>query len=124
MRDEIKLDDATIEAIAMRVAAVLERSRDARRDELMTAAEVATWWGVERSWVYEHARELGVIRLGEGPSPRLRFDRSRLQAYLDRKSATDERVDAPPRAFRSQSSRPERVPLLQSRPRRTVPRGR
>jgi hypothetical protein len=41
---------------------------------LLSAAEVSEWWGVERSWVYEHAGELGAIRLGKGRRPRLRFD--------------------------------------------------
>jgi hypothetical protein len=41
---------------------------------LLTAAEVAARFSVDRSWVYAHARELGVVRIGEGPRPRLRFD--------------------------------------------------
>ena len=41
---------------------------------LLTAAEVAERFGVDRSWVYAHARELGVVQLGAGPRPRLRFD--------------------------------------------------
>lgn len=43
-------------------------------DRLLTAAEVARRFSVERSWVYAHARELGVVKLGGGPRPRLRFD--------------------------------------------------
>jgi hypothetical protein len=43
-------------------------------DRLLTAAEVADRFSVDRSWVYAHARELGVVRLGRGPRPRLRFD--------------------------------------------------
>lgn len=43
-------------------------------DRLLTAAEVAARFNVARSWVYEHARELGVVHLGNGPRPRLRFD--------------------------------------------------
>lgn len=65
------LDAATIRAIAHEVARVLGRSGG---DVLMTATEVATIFNVARSWVYEHAEELGVIRLGDGPRPRLRFD--------------------------------------------------
>ena len=41
---------------------------------LLTAAEVAARLAVARGWVYAHARELGVVRLGDGPRPRLRFD--------------------------------------------------
>ena len=65
------LDSATIRAIAHEVARVLGR---AGGDGLLTANEVATTFNVARSWVYEHAEELGVIRLGDGPRPRLRFD--------------------------------------------------
>ena len=43
-------------------------------DRLLTAAEVAARFSVDRSWVYAHARELGVVKLGSGPRPRLRFD--------------------------------------------------
>jgi hypothetical protein len=41
---------------------------------LLTAAEVAARFSVDRSWVYAHARELGVVKIGNGPRPRLRFD--------------------------------------------------
>lgn len=41
---------------------------------LLTARQVAEYLSVERSWVYEHATELGAIRLGAGPRARLRFD--------------------------------------------------
>jgi hypothetical protein len=43
-------------------------------EPLLTAAEVAARFSVDRSWVYAHARELGVLRIGDGPRPRLRFD--------------------------------------------------
>jgi hypothetical protein len=41
---------------------------------LKTPAELAEWLNVKPSWVYEHAEELGVLRLGTGPRARLRFD--------------------------------------------------
>ena len=43
-------------------------------DRLLSPAELADWLSVERSFVYEHADELGVLRLGTGPRARLRFD--------------------------------------------------
>ena len=43
-------------------------------DGLIDAAEVARKLGVSRDYVYSHADEFGVIRLGKGPKPRLRFD--------------------------------------------------
>lgn len=43
-------------------------------EPLLTAAEVAARFRVDRGWVYAHARELGVVKIGAGPRPRLRFD--------------------------------------------------
>ncbi|MGH2973728.1 MAG: hypothetical protein ACRDLL_02525 [Solirubrobacterales bacterium] len=69
----IKLDPQTIEAIARRVVELLER-RGLQGRELVDAAELARRLGIERSWVYSHAIELGVVKLGGGTKPRLRFD--------------------------------------------------
>jgi hypothetical protein len=85
-------DDALVEAVAHRVIALLgeqatdggalaellgsaiaARSQPADR-ELLTVAQIAREYGVHPSWVYAHQRELGAIRLGTGPKPRLRFD--------------------------------------------------
>jgi hypothetical protein len=43
-------------------------------EPLLTATEVAHRLSVARSWVYEHSNDLGVVRLGDGPRARLRFD--------------------------------------------------
>lgn len=43
-------------------------------DGLWTARQVAHYYAVNRGFVYAHATELGGIRLGAGPNPRLRFD--------------------------------------------------
>jgi predicted DNA-binding transcriptional regulator AlpA len=67
------LGAATIEAVARRVAQLL-RAAEVQRDALLTAAQVAARLGVDRSWVYAHANELGAVRLGNGPRARLRFD--------------------------------------------------
>jgi hypothetical protein len=50
--------------------------------QLVDAAAVAQMLGVTRGWVYEHAGELGAIRLGTGTRPRLRFDPLRVEAVL------------------------------------------
>ena len=68
-----QIDDGLLEVLAGRVAALLQQDLPAQ-DGLLSAAQVAGRLGVERSWVYDHAEELGVVRLGEGPRPRLRFD--------------------------------------------------
>jgi hypothetical protein len=73
-----RLDPDEIEAIAHRVTELLApRLREpgpVAPRRLLSAAEVAEWWGIDRSWVYGHANELGAIRLGSGRRPRLRFD--------------------------------------------------
>lgn len=69
----IKLDPHTIDAMARRVVELLEQ-RGLRRHELVDAAELARRFGIERSWVYTHAIELGAVKLGNGAKPRLRFD--------------------------------------------------
>jgi predicted DNA-binding transcriptional regulator AlpA len=75
---EVKLTPIEIDAIVGRVAELLRSAPAARparpRPRLMTAAEVARWCGVERSWVYAHAEELGARKIGTGERPRLRFD--------------------------------------------------
>ncbi len=71
--DHPRLRPEDIEAIARRVAALLGTGSIAQ-GPLVDAAELARLLGIERSWVYTHAIELGAIRLGGGRRPRLRFD--------------------------------------------------
>lgn len=64
------LTDADVAAIVERLADELEE----RRRRLVTARELAPLLGMDVEWVREHQHELGVIRVGDGPKPRLRFD--------------------------------------------------
>ena len=69
-----------VDAIAARVIDLLRG--EPQRSSLVDARRLADALGVDRSWVYEHADELGAIRVGSGPKPRLRFDRDRaLEAF-------------------------------------------
>lgn len=68
----IQLDEASIEAVAARVADLL-RGEDMSA-ELVDAGEVARRFNVSRDFVYGHADDLGAVRLGDGPRARLRFD--------------------------------------------------
>lgn len=79
----VRLADETIDQLAIRVADLLAQRADATHPPtrstvgatgLLSAAQVSDWWGVERGWVYQHADQLGAIRLGTGRRPRLRFD--------------------------------------------------
>ena len=71
---EVRLCPADIEAIARRVVELQREQGGQAVGELLTPAEVARRFGVSRAWVYSRADELGVIRLGDGRKPRLRFD--------------------------------------------------
>jgi hypothetical protein len=74
-QEELRLDAESVEALARRLAELLGPREPTRaRVQLITAEEVARWWGISRRWVYDHADELGARRLGGGRRPRLRFD--------------------------------------------------
>ena len=72
-----------VEAIAQRVAELL-RAELHLAPRLLTPSEVADRFAVSRTWVYEHATELGAIRLGNGPKARLRFDPDRVRRVVNR----------------------------------------
>jgi hypothetical protein len=82
-RQILRLTRADVEAIA---ACVVEQMREIVRPQLWLgladAAEVARRLRVHENWVYAHADELGVIRLGDGHKARLRFDLGRVARAL------------------------------------------
>jgi len=92
----IKLDPQAVEAIARRVVEILER-RGAQQRDLVDAVELARRFGIERSWVYSHAIELGAVKLGSGPKPRLRFD-PQIAARVLRRVGGDAAADPPARS--------------------------
>lgn len=92
----IRLDPQTIEAIARRVVELLEK-RGLQRRELVDAAELARRLGIERSWVYSHAIELGAVKLGSGSKPRLRFD-PEVGARVLRRAGEEPEADPPARS--------------------------
>jgi hypothetical protein len=73
----LRLSPVVVEAVAQRVAELLRRDL-AQSPRLLTPSEVAEQFAVSRTWVYEHADELGAVRLGAGPRARLRFDANRV----------------------------------------------
>jgi hypothetical protein len=109
----IRLDPQTVEAIARRVVELLEK-RGLQRRELVDAAELARRLGIERSWVYSHAIELGAVKLGTGAKPRLRFDpeiAARVLRKADGRPAADPPARSGKRASQPQDSE-GRVELL------------
>jgi hypothetical protein len=75
------LDADDIESIATRVAELLRDEVPSSPARLADAAEVARELGVDRDWVYAHARDLGATRLG-GDHGRWRFDLARIRQDL------------------------------------------
>jgi hypothetical protein len=89
----VQLDVRSIEAIAQCIAGLIGGEGGGLPDapapgRLLSASEVAERWGVDRSWVYQHAERLGAIRLGDGPRPRLRFDPQQLASRLGSAAGT------------------------------------
>jgi hypothetical protein len=132
----VRLDAATIETLASRIAALLSPLPTVQRAEripsgrLLSAAEVSAWCGVSRGWVYQHATKLGAVRIGDGERPRLRFDPDRVAEHLNHSPAVPP-PDHPKRRPSSQRSRRIRThsrrlafradPELSSPPRRGTP---
>ncbi len=75
---EMHLSPESIEALASRLAELIDgaSASPAKVGDggMLSAAEVASCWGISRRWIYDHAEDLGALRLGGGPRPRLRFD--------------------------------------------------
>jgi transposase-like protein len=113
--EPLRLSTKTIEALADRVAEqVVERLReDGAAVSMVSVAEVARRFGISRDYIYDHAAELGAVRLGDGPRARLRLDPAKVAARLS-KSASP----SPPEkreTKRTQRRRPRsarRVPVL------------
>ena len=111
----IALDAPTVEAIARRVIELLERRGLSGGSELVDAAELARRLGIERSWVYTHAIELGAVKLGSGRKPRLRFDpqvAARVLRRVGEGPAADPPARSGERADRPQRGRRSEVRLL------------
>jgi hypothetical protein len=83
-------------------------------DALVDAATLGRQLGVSHQFVYEHAEELGVLRLGLGDRPTLRFDletpKRACRRIAEDPSKTRVRT-TPPVRRRRQVSAPELLPL-------------
>ncbi len=110
-RTTASLDREGLEAIAERLAdPVAKRVVEMIREEGMLSAPTAATWlnaaevaqllQVTREWVYQHADELGAVRLGGGRRPRLRFRRESLAAG---NGAPPVRVEKSPKHRRTSS---------------------
>ena len=112
--EQAMLVEATAQATAERVVELLcARGPVVASRHLLSAAELAAELGVARSFVYEHADELGAVRLGEGAKPRLRFDPDRARAAVSCSEggrSQDESASGNGRSEVPASSRRRRLP--------------
>jgi hypothetical protein len=117
MSAEMRLDRASVEAIAQRVAELLDSRISAGIERLRTAAEIAAELGTTPAWVRENAEALGALRLGNGSKAPLRFDPQVVQRRLEHRGVEvadqgrrDARRRRPPARRIPKPGR--RVPLL------------
>jgi hypothetical protein len=107
--------DRLADLLAERLAVRLNGLAPSRSEPLVDAAEIARLHGKTRSWVYEHAGELGAVRLGSGPRPRLAFSPARVAERLEKvaKPATAPLPENPePRRRRQRAGRTATGALL------------
>jgi hypothetical protein len=74
-----------LEELAARIAfLVVEQLRqpDLVVARLLTVEEVASLAGRSNEWVRDHQAELGVMKIGKGKCPRLRFDPAKVREAL------------------------------------------
>lgn len=108
----VELQPDLVEALALRVAEIVQA---APVPQMLKVDEVAHMLRVKPEWVYEHADDLGVYRLGNGDKGRLRFDRGRVLEHL----ANGSKPAPAARKPRRQSTRIRSdVPLLRVGPKR------
>jgi hypothetical protein len=95
-----RLADLLADRLAVRLGGLMPE----QSEPLVDAAEIARLHSKTRWWVYEHAGELGAVRLGSGPRPRLAFSPARVAEQLEKvdKPATAPLPEAPQRRRRRQ----------------------
>jgi hypothetical protein len=91
----MNLDAEDVEAVAARVVQLLSEWRETPV-RYVDAAALARTLKVKREWVYAHARELGGLRLGDGPKAPLRFDLERVCESLTERDGARPSLVAPP----------------------------
>ena len=86
-----RLEPADIDAVARRVLALMHDELKRTPVRYVDAGTLANALGVERAWVYAHAKELRAVRLG-GARGRLRFDLDLVRHVLQGDAPTPPRT--------------------------------
>lgn len=100
-----RLHPDDIEAIARRVIELQSERVAPSEPALVDATALAHGIGMSRAYVYEHAHELGAVKVGDGKKPRLRFD---LDVALAAFSALTDKPKAPEQPVRRSHDGPGR----------------
>ncbi len=114
----LALSDQDLERLADRVAErVASRLAGAESLELVDASAIALRFSLSRSWVYENAERLGVVRIGAGPRARLRFDPAIVRERLAKLDAEAPRIARPARRRRENADTQNGLLPIRGRPR-------
>jgi hypothetical protein len=89
----VTLDEEDIQAIAARVARLMGSTRPTGL-RLLDPKELAVELRVSVDYVYAHAADLGVMRLGDGPKARLRFDLNAARQAMRARKQPPRRIGA------------------------------
>lgn len=92
--------EAVVDALAERGLVVYAGPIPSAR--VLQAREVARLLGRSTPWVYQHATELGAIRMGSGPKARIGFDLATIEQWK-----RDHKL-APPQTLKPARRRPRR----------------
>jgi hypothetical protein len=127
----VDLTPQAVEQVAGRVVQLLHRQQQNQQQRetgepvgMLTVPEFAAYMKLNPGWVYEHADELGAVRLSSGPKARIRIDFQTAKAALAQLQAN--RTPEPAAKPRRPRRRPEtdlyspEAPPLESRPRRIL----
>jgi len=100
--------DALAERVVDLLCERLEIPQPSEPQRLVDASELAGLIGFSREWVYDHRADLGVVAIGNGTRPRLRFDPEKAREYLAACSPS-KRPDSPEKpAGEPKRARPRR----------------
>lgn len=127
----VDLTPQAVEQVAARVAALLQRQQQNQEHGetseptgMLTVTQLAQHLHLHPAWVYEHADELGAIRIGSGPKARIRLDLYTAKEALRQNQASRAPAAATPKprptSRRRRPSTPPPVELLPIHERRTL----
>jgi hypothetical protein len=103
MSGTVHLDPESVEAVAARVAQLLQAGSIRIEDvaaETLTTTETAERFNVSPDYLREHADDLQAGRMGDGPKARLRFNPAIVAAHLAPRPDPRTRPDPPAPARR------------------------